>query len=72
MQLMKLSLINNYQSFFSILNFLCIATTIIYSITLFFSKKKKNILQKTVLSLSVIYILIFLIIIIGVIANYIQ
>ncbi|MGX0055672.1 amino acid transporter [Staphylococcus hominis] len=69
LQLMKISLIHNYQSLFSIVNIICILFTIAYSIILVINSKKKNNLQKTILILSIIYILTLIFISFGVIIN---
>lgn len=69
LQLMNVSLVHNYQSFFAILNIIFIISIIIYSIILVIQNKKKNNLQKTIYFLSIAYIISFIFIFLGVVIN---
>ncbi|REH81049.1 hypothetical protein DOS68_09315 [Staphylococcus felis] len=69
MQLMNISLVSQNQSFFSIINVICIIVTLVYAGVLIFKYKEKNSIQKAIIILSGIYLLIILIIMIGIIIN---
>ncbi|MFO3719229.1 hypothetical protein [Staphylococcus felis] len=69
MQLMNISLVSQNQSFFSIINVICIIVTLVYAGVLIFKYKEKNSIQKAIITLSGIYLLIILIIMMGIIIN---